>query len=223
MPKASRFSPRRAYPPHEHQQNHQTGWTLPTVMALVLLIASSGLSLVQQLWWQERLLKVQSERLRNREAATAVVLQAQHDLENALNEGCTSWLSRVSTANTPPSEAATPDSFPIVPSLRERLTQTDQAWGAAAEPGVSAPSGSNANTRSAWYWVEVSPPNQQVTTSTRDYRITALVQGALPGARIALEVIWGQDSQASTAAAAATSLSIHNVSRQWVSWRWVDE
>jgi Tfp pilus assembly protein PilX len=192
-------------------------------MALMLLIASSGLSLVQQLWWQERLLKLYSERLRNREAATAVVLQAQHDLQNALTEGDAPWLSRVSAVHATQSSTSTSGTFPVAPTLRERLTQTDQAWGAIAEPGASTLNVSNAPARAAWYWIEVNPPNGQATSTARDYRITALVQGALPGARIALEAIWRQDSPPSTPAPATPYPSTPNVSGQWVSWRWVDE
>ena len=214
------------------ERQHQRGWTLPSVIALVLLIGATLTSLWQQVWWQERLLKLQAERIRNRAMAEAVMQLALQDLQgvsDATDTSATATLrhtlgkaghthvffprtlaerevlrSRLNGAacrngicvvDPPPGKSQ------VLPSstLAQRRTQTDTAR------AVTTP-----DARPAWYWIEVWVNADPTAVPPFHYRLTALVEGALPGGRVALETMWQADTRPEAPS-----------SGQWLSWRWL--
>jgi hypothetical protein len=190
----------------------EKGWTLPSVMALTLLVGSTVLSLVQQLWWQERLLKLQAERLRNRAMAEAVWQLALQDVQGV--DPQSTALLRHTMGDAGQTHVFFPHTLaerevlrtrlhgapcrdgicvtdnhmgntqPLpLPTLTQRLAQTDSAR------SVSTPEG-----RPAWYWVEVLVNADPAAKTPFYYRITSLAEGSLPGGRVALEAIWQSDN-----------------------------
>jgi Tfp pilus assembly protein PilX len=170
------------------------------------------LSGMHQAWLQERLLTLEAQRLRHRTLAEATLQLALQDLQSPRTQadGSPNWRQQMGDATqthvffpqtvderdvlrtrlraSPCREGICVTDNPLEntqalpsPSLAQWITRTDQAWTVAAKqlPDASA--------RSACYWIEVLA---NANGAPFYYRITVLVQGALPGARVALQAVW---------------------------------
>ena len=218
----------RARTPHIRQGLHQRGLVLPSVMAVALGVAMLVLSGMHQLWWQARLLKLEGQRLRHRALAQAVLTFAAQDLRSPLTlpDGSPNWRQQMGdvsqthvffpqtlaqrevlrtrlgsascregicvTDNAPHHTEALPS-----PTLAQWATQTAQA-----QP-IPVTQWPDAAATHACYWIEVLV---NANDTQFYYRITALVQGGLPGARVALQAVWQRDAAGQG----------HWLSRQWL-------
>lgn len=211
---------------------HQSGWTLPSVIAVVLLIGATLSSLLQQVWWQERLLKLHAERIRNRAMAEAVMQLALQDLRGV--DDATDSIAPATLRHTPGEAGQTHVFFPR--TLSEREVLRSRLNGAACRDGICVtdpppgkpqvlPSSTLAQRRAqtdtaravttpdarpAWYWIEVWVSADPAAAPPFDYRFTALVEGAVPGGRVGLETIWQAQPRTDAPSQGA-----------WLSWRWL--
>ena len=210
------------------------GIGLPSVLALLALTALASLLVVRLLWLQERLLKLDGERVRNRVLAEAVMDLARQDILG-LNAAPDDLRHRMGEPTQ--SHVFYPTTLAELEVLRQRLA------GRACREGICAPTDALAAGQAltttplswwlprtgdgkpvpasdlpdtavqAWYWVEIWADAQDLaldeTAPRFHHRVTVWVQGALPGARIGWQGLWRRDS-----ASASTG--------HWSSWRGLD-
>ena len=219
-----------------HGINHARGWVLPGVLAILFLGAWLCLGMARQLWWQERLLRLSDEHLRNRMLAQALVQLAWQDLHAAptTSDGSPRWRQQMGSAAQ--RHVFFPTTLDEVDVLRERLgsdacregiclpslvledgqaiaNRTLSAWQGLTAQGMAVSDAQwPASGAQGWYWIELFVHADDLAsrsdTPRIHCRITALVQGPLPGARALLQVIGLRDAQRTTP-------------RGWLSWRWM--
>ena len=214
------------------------GIALPSVLALLALTGLTSLLVVRLLWLQERLLKLDGERVRQRARVEAVMDLALRDLNGtAAVDTVVGTASPEDTRHrmgeSTQSHVFYPTTLSELEVLRQRLA------GRACREGICVPSDApsagqavSSGTVSSWlartadgwpvpttalpdvaaqagYWVEIWADAQDLAVNEPaarfHYRVTAWVQGALPGGRVVWQGLWRRD--------AANSTSGH-----WSSW-----
>lgn len=203
------------------------GIALPSVLALLALTALGSLLVVRLLWLQERLLKLDGERVRNRAWAEAVLDLALQDLNGAATDPTLTDDPRHHMGEPAQSHVFFPTTLAELDVLRQRLagracregicvsSETPaagqalsatplSAWQARTGDGWPVPAAALPDAAvQAWYWVEVWADAQELAVAEPaprfHYRITALVQGALPGGRVGWQGLWRRET-GSTAA-----------------------
>ena len=210
------------------------GISLPSVLALLALTALGSLLVVRLLWQQERLLKLDAERVRNRALAEAVMDLALQDwLGTSLSPSDTrhqmgdltqthvffpTTLAELDVLRQrlagracregicAPTDTLTAEQALTHASLSSWLLRTAEAW---SVPSTALPDAA----AQAWYWVEIWADAQDLALGEPaprfHVRVTALVQGTLPGARMAWQGLWRRDG--------ANSAAGH-----WSSWHALD-
>ena len=200
------------------------GMGLPSVLAVLGLMALASLLVVRLLWLQERLLKLDGERVRNRTLAHAVMDLALQDL---LGTHAPADDLRHRMGEITQSHVFYPTTHAELDALRQRLggracrdgicAPTDvlaggqalartslTAWLARTAEGWPVPSSALPEAAAqAWYWVEVWPDAHDLAVAEPaprfHHRITVLVRGPLPGGREAWQGLWRRDAAGSDA------------------------
>lgn len=210
------------------------GIGLPSVLALLAVTALASLLVVRLLWLQERLLKLDAERVRNRAWAEAVMDLALQDL---VGRQAAADDTRHHMGEPSQTHVFYPRTMAELDVLRQRLA------GRACREGICAPTEALADGQAlantpmalwlsrigdgqavpasalpdaavqAWYWVEIwADAGEQARAEPAPrfhQRVTALVQGSLPGGRIAWQGLWRRDAADSASGA-------------WSNWRGLD-
>lgn len=205
------------------RQTHDSGFALPTLMAMLALASIATLLALRNLWVNEQLLNAEADQLRTQHKAQAVLATALADIIGTTNatsgSGEVALNLRHTMGNTTQTHVFFPASMSEYDTLRQRLgistcsagicapntlevnatkasywkTQTATAMTVSAN---DTPDGENA----AWYWVEIFP---QANASGFIYRITALANG-VTSSNVVLQAVWTRDDTATTG--------------QWRSW-----
>lgn len=202
------------------------GIGLPSVLALLALTALASLLVVRLLWLQERMLKLDGERVRNRAWAEAVLELAMQDLSGSTAD--TAWTDDTRHRMGEPAQSHVfyPTTFAELAVLRQRLAgracregicvsgETPAAgqalsatplslWQARTADGWPVPAAALPDAAvQAWYWVEVWADAQDLAVAEPaprfHYRVTALVQGALSGGRVGWQGLWRRQAGSAT-------------------------
>ena len=194
----------------------QRGLAVP--LALLMLSSLAALLVVRQLWWQERLLRWQAEQLRNHHLAEGVLALAVEDITAPPTRADGRPNLRQQPGGPNDTHVFYPNTRREHDLLRQRLGGTPcreglcvsdsplSAGQVVPSPSAAAwlarlptampisPNQRPASAARGWYWVDIlwdaNDPASDDSPARFFYRITALVQGALPGSQVMLQAVW---------------------------------